>query len=348
MPNSHVTDITISAIDNDPVNTTIISSTIASMISMSLSQPFEVIKIGQQLSFGNYGFGMKHVNVLYYSSGLSALNAAIVSKNILRFPLYNYIMKFLERNNKLFDHHKYHHHLSSITNASSHNILTAGAITGFLESCLYIPFENMKSRMVGNSILLSERAQGVHLSNSPYMVERRDLYTNKQPLHLKNTILHYRANPSINFFTAFKEICQTDGLKGFFRGTIPTATKFSCNSIINFGVYSLINERILINNKNDGSSYNPLSLALLTTISCSSAIILLTQPLDFIKTRTQSNRFGPFYYGSLTDCIKKVIKEEQISALYKGWAPRLMKVNILNFGIHLGLYSYLETAINLN
>ncbi|CAI8505292.1 unnamed protein product [Hanseniaspora opuntiae] len=348
MPNSAVSDITVSAIDNDPVNLTIISSTAASILSMSLAHPFEVIKIGQQLSFGDYGFGLKHSKLLYYSSGLSALNAAIVSKNILRFPLYNHIIKFLERDNSFFDHHKYHHHLSSLTNASANNILTAGAITGFLESCLYIPFENLKSRMVGNSILLSERQQGVHLSNSPYMVERRDLYTNKQPLKTKNIMLHYRASPSINFFTAFREICQTDGLKGFFRGTIPTAAKFSCNSIINFGVYTVINERLLIGSRPEGSTYNPISLALLTTLSCSSMIILITQPLDFIKTRTQSNRFGPFYYDSLTDCIRKIVAEEKVSALYKGWGPRFMKVNILNFGIHLGLYSYLETAINLN
>ncbi|KAL6925995.1 hypothetical protein ACO0SA_000605 [Hanseniaspora valbyensis] len=343
MPNSDVADITVSTLDYDPVNITMLSSTVASMLTMSLAHPFEIIKIGQQLSFGNYNFGLKHLNPWYYSSGLSALNLAIVSKNILRFPLYNEIIKFLERDNDNFKRDHYHHNLSTITYASTQNILIAGGITGFLESCFYIPFENLKSRMVGNSIILSERQQNVHLSNSKYMVERRQAYIGKQTKRVQQIMEAYRVKPSINLFTSFKEICQTDGIKGFFRGTLPTCMKFSLNSMINFSCYTFITEQILSNHKHD-----TLSLSLLTSVACSSMIILITQPLDFIKTRTQSNRFGPFYYSSMTDCIKKIAKEETMAAFYKGWFPRFIKVNILNFGIHLGIYSYLETAINMN
>ncbi|XBW35366.1 hypothetical protein QEN19_000931 [Hanseniaspora menglaensis] len=343
MTNTSVAATTVSTLNFDPVNLTMLSSTVASMLTMSLAHPFEVTKIGQQLSFGNFNFGLKHANLLYYSSGLSALNVAIMTKNILRFPLYNQIIQFLERDNISFHSDNYYHHLSVITTASTQNILIAGGLTGFLESCFYIPFENLKSRMVGNSIILSERQQNLRLSNSPFMLKRRQLYVAKQVPLVQNIMETYRLKPSINFFTSFKEICQTDGLKGFFRGTLPTSMKFSCNSMINFGCYSLITEQLVSHHKQ-----NTFALSLLTTLTCSSMIILLTQPLDFVKTRTQSNRFGPFYYSSLSDCIKKVYKEESIAAFYKGWFPRFIKVNILNFGIHLGIYTYLETAINMN
>lgn len=341
MPNSAVTDITVSTLDYDPVNITMLSSTVASMVTMSLAHPFEVLKIGQQLSFNNYTFGLKHSNPIFYFSGLSALNIAIASKNVLRFPLYNQIIRLLE--NGKTEPNTYHHHLSAVTTASAQNILIAGGITGFLESCFYIPFENMKSRMVGNSIILSERAQNISLSNSPYMKERRLNYIAKQTGPIQKRMQFYQQHPSINLFTSVKEICQTDGLKGFFRGCIPTSMKFSLNSVVNFACYTLVTEQLVSQHKQ-----NTFFLSALITFTCSSATVLITQPLDVIKTRVQSNRYGPFYYESLRDCIKKIAKEESLAGFYKGWSPRLIKVSILNFGIYLGIYSYLETAINMN
>ena len=304
------------------------SSALASMITMTLSHPFEVLKIGQQLAFGNYQFNLVHKQLKLYSAGLSSLNLAISTKTFLRFPIYSYLCETLE---------------SPQGKISQSHILLAGSITGFLESCWYIPFENLKSRMIGNSIGKSEREQNVSLHNSPTALQKRIAVINARPLENQKKLEYYRLHPSINLFTSFKEICVTDGLKGFFRGSTPTVLRSMSSSAVNFMFYSIAQKNYM-----EHPYEHTYTLTTLIGIAASSAVVMVSQPFDYIKTRTQSNRYGPFYYNGVLNCIKTGLKEEGFKAFYKGWFPRFIKVNIINFGVQLGLYHYVESLLERN
>ncbi|KAH3900820.1 uncharacterized protein SCODWIG_01759 [Saccharomycodes ludwigii] len=302
------------------------SSMLASITTMSLSHPFEVLKIGQQLTFGNTTFNPRH-KIKYYFKGLSSLNLAIVGKTFIRFRAYDYFCNLYEN--------------PQTGEISKFDMFKVGAFLGFIESVWVIPFENLKSRLVGNGLTTSEKLQGrTNIGPLPSKLNRNpvyDIYSNRFSIYYRN---EYRVKPSMTFPQAVKEIWQVDGVKGYFRGSLATMYKNMASAFIYFSFYSSM--------KNAFNKENDRSKSILIGVASCSLVVIFTQPVDLIKTRLQSNRYGPRYYTGNLDCFRHTITEEGVSAFFKGWFPRLLKVGIINSGVGLGLYQYYEKILTLD
>ena len=62
-------------------------------------------------------------------------------------------------------------------------------------------------------------------------------------------------------------------------------------------------------------------------------------PMDTVKTRlvTQLNYPDLVAYKGISDCFQRVLKEEGVTAFYRGLTPRLLSV-VPMIGIQFGVY----------
>ncbi|EKX49757.1 hypothetical protein GUITHDRAFT_104723 [Guillardia theta CCMP2712] len=73
------------------------------------------------------------------------------------------------------------------------------------------------------------------------------------------------------------------------------------------------------------------------------ATAFATQPLDTINTRlqTQNLKMASAQYAGIRNCAMTIIREEGVSALYRGVVPRAM-----NFGIGAACFFFMFEKIN--
>lgn len=273
---------------------------------------------------------MMHKNRVYFA-GCSALNAGVLLKTTARFTIFDYMYRVLRDPESSPD-----------TPLAGTRLLLAGALTGFAESMLIIPFENVKTIMIENSLIVSERAQ------NPSKEEAKNIKTNnlratfhKSTLKIsarEKAFYHYEKVPSTTLFSTVKEIYNTRGVRGFIQGTIPTIFRQVGNSVVRFTTYTTLKQ--LVSPTKPLDEYRAFALGFVS--SC--AVVIITQPIDIIKTRMQS-KYAWQHYRNALNCAYRIFVEEGFRSYWKGWAPRLMKVG-LSGGISFGIYQYVETAIN--
>lgn len=108
-------------------------------------------------------------------------------------------------------------------------------------------------------------------------------------------------------------------MKGFYRGIEPNITRNALMNVGEMASYDQIKQLFL--------TYTRIPDAMpLHTISGFGAGFIATviaSPADVLKTRLMSN---PDAYTGVLNCISRVVKEEGLSALYKGFVPNFMRV----------------------
>jgi len=123
------------------------------------------------------------------------------------------------------------------------------------------------------------------------------------------------SKPRFNgFFHGVKTIVSEEGFGGIYHGLSPTILKVATAQATRFGVYMYIPSEF---------RSNPLGSA------CSGAFaggvsVIIFQGLDVIKSRMQG--LDAAKYASSMDCLKQLIQNEGIMALYKGVGPRMTRV----------------------
>ena len=70
--------------------------------------------------------------------------------------------------------------------------------------------------------------------------------------------------------------------------------------------------------------------------------ILLTQPLDTVRIRLQTDAGAVRYGGSLTRCIQSTLRSEGVAGLFKGVASPMMTAGVMN----AVLFAAYETALS--
>lgn len=315
----------------------IIAGSAAAIFQTTISYPFEFIKTGLQLQRSLPGaapFNMFHT-VKTYFAGCSALNLAAVVKTATRFTTFEQACHMMRDPT-----------LPANSPLSGPRLLMAGTITGFMESLWVIPFENIKVVMIENGIITSERSQQKHLPDEKkpekHIEDKRPTFHSTKPKAKLSpqeaAFLHYEKYPPSYLFPTIKEIYNTRGIQGFFKGTFPTILRQLGNTAVRFTVYTSLKQWI--------SPNRPLNeyyaFALGTASSC--FVVAFTQPIDVIKTRMQSKYAWMTYKNSL-NCAYRIFVEEGITKFWKGWLPRLFKVG-LSGGLSFGVYQYTENLIN--
>lgn len=272
--------------------------------------------------------------IKFYFSGCAALNVGTLLKTATRFTTFEkacVLMKDPESPNKAI---------------GGPRLLMAGIITGFMESLLVIPFENIKTTMIENALILSERATKELEAKSkntgkPTSDVRPTFHKiSNRSLHPREKLyLHYEKYPSSHFLASVKEIYVTRGVRGFVQGTTPTIIRQMSNSAVRFTTYTSLKQ--LIAPTKPLNEYYAFALGVVS----SAAVVAVTQPIDVIKTRMQSKYAWKTYKSSL-NCAYRIFVEEGFFSFWKGWAPRLMKVG-LSGGVSFGVYQYVENLMTL-
>ncbi|EDO15380.1 hypothetical protein Kpol_460p15 [Vanderwaltozyma polyspora DSM 70294] len=273
-------------------------------------------------------------NLTTYFAGCSAVNIGVLLKTATRFTTFEYACNVLRDPNA-----------PESSPISGTRLLLAGAITGFTESLLIIPFENIKTTMIENALLISEREQNKQQQQQqqqkPNEIKKRATFHNVETVKMhprEKAFYAYEKNPSTTLITTIREIYTTRGFRGYLKGTVPTIFRQVGNSVVRFTTYTALKQLISPSGKLD--QYTAFGLGFVS--SC--AVVLVTQPIDVIKTRMQSKYAWKYYKNSL-NCAYRIFVEEGFPKFWKGWAPRMFKVG-LSGGISFGVYQYVETLMN--
>ncbi|XP_011497783.1 PREDICTED: mitochondrial glutamate carrier 1 [Ceratosolen solmsi marchali] len=139
------------------------------------------------------------------------------------------------------------------------------------------------------------------------------------------------------------ELWKKKGILGLYQGTGATALRDITFSIIYFPLFARLNN--LGPKRSDGSSVFWCSF--LSGCVAGSTAAITVNPFDVIKTRLQAINKAPGEptYNGVLDCIGKTIRNEGLTAFFKGGACRMIVIAPL-FGIAQTVY-YLGVAEKL-
>lgn len=144
-----------------------------------------------------------------------------------------------------------------------------------------------------------------------------------------------RAQPRMRgFLHGSGVIFREQGVRGFFKGFVPTTARQAANSAVRFSSYTSLRQA--------AQSYvapgEKLGTAATFAIGAVAGTITVyaTQPIDTIKTRMQSIDAKGHYKNSI-DCGIKIFKNEGILKLWSGALPRLGRL-MFSGGIVFAMY----------
>jgi solute carrier family 25 thiamine pyrophosphate transporter 19 len=159
---------------------------------------------------------------------------------------------------------------------------------------------------------------------------------------------HNRGYKSI--FHALSSMIKAEGIRGLFRGLVPSVTAIAPNAAIQFGTYNFLLERYKAFMAQENVSRHIILMAgTFSGIIAKSCIY----PLDLTKKRLQIQEFqsNRTTYGEnitttgMLDCLRKTFAQERFSGLYKGLAPAVIKSGMMS-GLYFFFYEEIITAFN--
>ena len=129
-------------------------------------------------------------------------------------------------------------------------------------------------------------------------------------------------------------IFREQGVRGFFKGFVPTTARQAANSAVRFSSYTSLKQAAQ-SYVAPGEKLGALSTfgigAMAGTIT-----VYATQPIDTIKTRMQAIDSKGMYRNSV-DCGVKIFREEGVLKLWSGALPRLGRL-MFSGGIVFTMY----------
>lgn len=124
------------------------------------------------------------------------------------------------------------------------------------------------------------------------------------------------------FTQAANRIWQTQGLRGFWKGT--TATMLSAVPFLSMSeaLYDSLEKRWFDKNPPGPEGYKPPPIPLVLSMAATSAIVseLIFYPLLLVRSRmmAQQTPLHPYSYSSTWDCIKKTYQKNGAVGFYRG------------------------------
>jgi len=125
-----------------------------------------------------------------------------------------------------------------------------------------------------------------------------------------------------NIIDAAKKIYKYEGLRGFYKGMLPTLIGTS-HGAIQFMAYE---EMKVLYKSQYPQMDNPDALSYIVMAASSKIFAtLITYPYQVVRSRLQNQRNNEFYHGCL-DAIKKIYVREGFTGYYKGMFTNVIRV----------------------
>jgi len=119
-----------------------------------------------------------------------------------------------------------------------------------------------------------------------------------------------------------KHVMKDAGIKGLFKGLVPTMGREIPGNAIMFGVYEAVKQYMA--GGPDTSNLSQGSLILAGGVAGGS-LWLVVYPTDVVKSVIQVDDYKkPRYSGSI-DALKKIVAAEGVKGLYKGFGPAMAR-----------------------
>lgn len=165
--------------------------------------------------------------------------------------------------------------------------ILAGAISGTCSSAFAVPSDVLKVRMMADN------------TSDP----------NKRPKMAK----------------IIRDIIKNDGIFGFYRGTIPAASRACVGAMSELAIYDDVKQGILkyVFIESTGSSIKVHVTAALVAgiVSC-----WCMNPFDVARSRLMNSSATEGKYNNMLDCFTKTAKSEGALALWKGFGPNYARI----------------------
>jgi len=142
---------------------------------------------------------------------------------------------------------------------------------------------------------------------------------------------------SQGLWPAFRAIHRREGLRGLWRGVVPTAQRAGVVVGVELPVYDTLKQHLLDSGLKDAPSTH-----FLASLVASFMGAVASTPIDVIRTRLMNQRTlkaglrqrshavnRHLYTGSL-DCLLKTVQQEGLTALYKGFIPTWLRLGPWN------------------
>lgn len=366
---------------SQPVNgesflTANVAGCLASGVTAFLTFPLDFLKTNQQLS--NFTAMSRHNvtqslgSIAHIMTGLSALATGAILKNFTRISSYNWASNFMAIDV-----------LGDKKRTSAPRVVIAGAMSGFMETILIVPFERIKTTMIQNSLLVAEKkgaaydVTGKDINVKHHGAGRRYIsphaYYSTEVLHqitggrtsrfqsarphpvghpvqaLDVLRAEFNATPAMSLLATVRQMYALEGAHAFTAGTMITFARQIGTSAAWFSTYSATRQLIDPHGKSQEPMWFSLNIGkalqtLLYVISACSAVAI-TQPLDVVKSHIQLKNGKLIYRDSLSTAYRLVARKG-FSLLYAGAMPRGVKI-AAHGSITALLYSYFEKSINV-
>ena len=158
------------------------------------------------------------------------------------------------------------------------------------------------------------------------------------PLEVIKT-LKQTTSSSKSFSQCFKNIYETEGIRGYFRGNGTYLVRTLPYSAIQFLTFEQTNNYLANNNINKNIRY------LISGASAGFTSLTFTYPLEVIRTRlTIQSRQNPEYTG-IINAYTKIVQTEGTKGLFKGYTMSCMGF-IPYLTINFYIFNYLKDNTN--
>ncbi|KAI9766376.1 MAG: Mitochondrial oxaloacetate carrier protein [Geoglossum simile] len=127
-------------------------------------------------------------------------------------------------------------------------------------------------------------------------------------------------HPYRNAFDGLRQIQQTEGVKGLYRGVGAAMVRTGFGSSVQLPTYFFAKRRLI---KHFGMQEGP-TLHLMSSSASGFVVCCVMHPPDTIMSRMY-NQTGNLYSG-VFDCLYKTIKTEGLLAIYKGYFAHLARI----------------------
>jgi solute carrier family 25 phosphate transporter 23/24/25/41 len=126
-----------------------------------------------------------------------------------------------------------------------------------------------------------------------------------------------------------RTIVATDGLRGLYRGLVPSTIGIFPYASIDLAVFSMLKETWAAEYPGETPSI-PTILGFGATSSTCGAVF--AYPLQTVRTRLQAQGMANHFelqsvrYHGMLDCFSKTVATDGVAGLYRGLLPNLLKV----------------------